>query len=104
MLVASGEVVPAVFSCSQSVLINGAGLVLIVLAFVRRNKELRNMAILITLAGGFKVFASDLLGIHGMPLVFSVFSFGLLVAVESIALGKWPKADSDGDVVEAPPN
>ncbi len=104
LLVVSGAVVPAVFSCSQSVLINGAGLVLIVLAFVRRNKELRNMAILITLAGGFKVFASDLLGIHGMPLVFSVFSFGLLVAVESIALGKWPKADSDGDEVETPPN
>ncbi len=95
LLVVSGVVAPPVFSCSQSVLINSAGLVLIILAFLRRDKELRNMAILITMAGGFKVFASDLLGIHGLPLVFSVFSFGMLVAVESIALGKWPKITVD---------
>lgn len=79
------------FSCGQSVLINGAAIALIVLAFIRRNKEIRNVAILVTVVGGIKVFLYDLLGTHGLPLVFSVFSFGMAAAVESVALGKWIK-------------
>ncbi len=75
--------------CGQSVLINAAAIVLIVLAYLRRNKEIRNVAILVTLVGAMKVFLYDLLGTHGLPLVFSVFSFGMAAAVESLALGKW---------------
>jgi hypothetical protein len=41
--------------------------------------------------GGIKVFAFDLFSTHGLPLVFSVFSFGQAALVESIALGKWQK-------------
>ncbi|HXE97778.1 MAG TPA: hypothetical protein VN642_15340 [Dongiaceae bacterium] len=79
------------FRCGQSVLINAAAITLIVLAYLRRNKEIRNVAILVTVIGGIKVFLYDLLGAHGLPLVFSVFSFGMAAAVESIALGKWMK-------------
>ena len=79
------------FRCGQSVLINGAAIILIVLAYLRKNKELRNVAILVTVVGAIKVFLYDLLGTHGLPLVFSVFSFGVAAAVESIALGKWQK-------------
>ena len=79
------------FSCSLSVLINLSAVALILYAFLKRNKEIRNVAILVMLAGGMKVFLFDLMGAHGLPLVFSVFSFGVAAAVESIALGKWQK-------------
>jgi hypothetical protein len=86
------------FHCSQSVLINCAAAGIIVFAYLRRNVEMRNVAVLVMLIGGVKVFLHDLLGIHGLPLVFSVFSFGLAAAVESVALGKWLK-QRDGEVV-----
>jgi hypothetical protein len=86
-----GLMSPGSFQCAQSVLVNAAAVVLIVLAYLRRAREIRNIAILVTVVGGIKVFAYDLLGTHGLPLVFSVFSFGMAVAVESVALGKWPK-------------
>lgn len=79
------------FSCAQSVVINSAAIGLIIFAYFRSNREIRNVAILVTLVGGIKVFLYDLLGTHGLPLVFSVFSFGLLAAIESLALGKWAK-------------
>jgi hypothetical protein len=79
------------FSCSQSILINCAAIALIVFAFLKKNKEIRNVAVLVMVIGGIKVFLYDLMGIHGLPLVFSVFSFGMAAAVESIALGKWQK-------------
>ncbi|MFZ2949347.1 MAG: hypothetical protein WA003_07665 [Desulfuromonadaceae bacterium] len=79
------------FRCGQSVLINAAAIVLIVVAYLRQNKEIRNVAILVTVVGAIKVFLYDLLGTHGLPLVFSIFSFGMAAAIESIALGKWQK-------------
>jgi hypothetical protein len=60
-------------------------------AYFRHNKEVRNVAILITLVGAVKVFLYDLLGAHGIPLVASVFTFGLAAAIESVALGRWQK-------------
>jgi hypothetical protein len=83
------------FRCGQSVLINGAAVILILIAYLRRDKELRNVAILVTVVGALKVFLYDLLGTHGLPLVFSVFSFGMAAAVESIALGRWQKQPVD---------
>ena len=79
------------FRCSQSVLINCAAIGLILFAFLKQNKEIRNIAILVMIVGGIKVFLYDLTGTHGLPLVFSVLSFGLAAAAESIALGKWQK-------------
>jgi hypothetical protein len=79
------------FRCSQSVLINCSAIALILFAFLKKNKEIRNVAILVMVVGGIKVFLYDLMGTHGLPLVFSVFSFGMAAAVESIALGKWQK-------------
>ena len=88
------------FRCSQSVIINSSVIGLIVFAYLRRNREIRNVAIFVTLIGGIKVFLYDLLGTHGLPLVFSVFSFGLAAAVESLALGKWSKDTPDKDAGE----
>ncbi len=86
-----GETRRDAFRCAQSVLINGSAAGLILFAYLRRNREIRNVAVLITIAGGIKVFLYDLLGTHGLPLVLSVFSFGLAAAIESVALGKWLK-------------
>lgn len=79
------------FSCSQSVFINGAAIALMLFAFLKKNKEIRNVAILVLVVGGIKVLLYDLTGTHGLPLVFSVFSFGLAAAAQSLALGKWQK-------------
>jgi hypothetical protein len=83
------------FRSGQSVLINVAAIALILFAYLRRDKEIRNVAILVTIVGATKVFLYDLLGIHGLPLVFSVFSFGVAAAVESLALGKWQKQPAE---------
>ena len=83
------------FRCGQSVLINAAAIALILFAYLRRDKEIRNVAILVTVVGAVKVFLYDLLGTHGLPLVFSVFSFGMAAAVESLALGRWQKQPAD---------
>jgi hypothetical protein len=83
------------FVCAQSVLINCAAIALILFAFLKKNKEIRNVAILVMIVGGIKVFMFDLMGTHGLPLVSSVFSFGLAAAAESLALGRWQKQTFD---------
>lgn len=89
---------PDAFRCSQSVIINSAAIGLILFAYLRQNREIRNVAILVTVVGGIKVFLYDLLGTHGLPLVFSVFSFGLAAAIESLALGKWAKVSAEKEL------
>ncbi len=92
------------FVCAQSVLINSAAIALILFAFLRKNKEIRNVAILVMIVGGIKVFMFDLMATHGLPLVSSVFSFGLAAAAESIALSKWQKQPAEqSKVISAGP-
>jgi uncharacterized membrane protein len=92
-LVSSPEAT-SLFRCSQTVLINVAAAALALFALVRRNKEVRNIAILITLIGAVRVFLYDLFGTHGFPLVASVFSFGIVVTLESVALSRWQRIAS----------
>lgn len=99
----SGAMPPDAFRCAQSALVNTAAVALILLAYLRRDKEIRNVAILVTAMGGGRVFAYDLLGAHGLPLVLSVFSFGMAVAVESVALGKWSKKPAEQAIAERTP-
>ncbi len=84
-----------IFRCTQSVFINVAAIALVLFAYLRQDREIRNVAILVTLVGAAKVFLFDLTGTQGLPLVFSVFSFGVAAAVESVALGKWQKQPTD---------
>ncbi len=79
------------YHCAQSIIINLAAAALMLNAFFRRDREIRNVAILVTLIGAAKVFLNDLIAAHGMPLVLSVFTFGVVAAMESIALGHWQK-------------
>ena len=88
------------FRCAQSILINCAAAGLMLFAVRRRNKEIRNVAILVTIIGAVKVFLYDMLQTHGVPLVLSVFTFGLVAAIESIVLGRWPQSPSDSDAAQ----
>ncbi|HBA88353.1 MAG TPA: hypothetical protein DCZ75_10320 [Geobacter sp.] len=83
--------------CGESVLINVSAAGAMLLAYYRRNKEWRNVAILLTIIGGVKVFLYDLLGCHGFPLVASIFTFGVAAALESVALGRWQKRQETGE-------
>ena len=91
--VAAALVAPAelnnALSCSQSVIINLSAITLMFFAQVHRTREVRNVAILVTVIGAVNVFLYDLIRAHGMPLVISVLSFGLATAVESVILGRW---------------
>jgi hypothetical protein len=86
--------------CGRSVIINLSAIILIVIALVRRSRELRNTAILVTAIGAVNVFLYDLIRAQGIPLVMSVLSFGLATAVESVILGRWqhlsPQAQVSG--------
>jgi uncharacterized membrane protein len=79
------------FGGAQSVLINVTAVVLLWLSLMRRNKELRNVAVAVTVIGAGKVFLMDMVQLKGMPLMISVFTFGLVAAFASIVLGRWNK-------------
>lgn len=93
---------PTAFTASQSILINSAAIALMIFAFIRQNQELRNVAILITLIGGSKVFIIDMLQISGTWLVASIFAFGIAAALESLALARW-KLESKDESKKGPP-
>ena len=76
-------------------MINATAGALMVYAFIHRNKEFRNVAILLTVVGLSKVAFYDLLVAHGVPLVVSVFTFGLTTTLESLVLSRWHNLDTD---------
>lgn len=82
------------FDGAQSVLINMTAIVVLWLSLLRRNKELRNVAIVLVVIGAGKVFLMDMVSLKGMPLMVSVFTFGLVAAFASYVLGRWNKAES----------
>ena len=84
---------PRIFAGSQSVLINASAAALFLLSLKKHNKELRNVAIVITAIGAAKVFLLDMVQLKGIPLLVSVFSFGLVAALASFVLGRWGKAN-----------
>jgi len=55
----------------------------------RKNNEILTVAIVVGLLGMLKSFVFDLFGIKGMPLVFSVFSSGVVAAVGSVVSTRW---------------
>ena len=110
IIVPAGPGGPEAFQCTQSIIINMAALGLGLYAFRTRNREIRNVAILVIAVGAVKS-ASDLLGTKGVPLVLSVLSFGLAAATQSITLSRWHKPtpaaaserrDPGGETASAP--
>lgn len=90
---------PAYFSGAQSVMINLTAAILFILGLLRRDKELRNVAIMVTIIGGAKVFIVDMMALKGIALLMGVFSFGLVAALASFVIGRWQK----GAAIESAP-
>ncbi len=80
------------FAGAQSVLGNTIGITLLVLARRRGSRPVLATAALVVAVAGAKIFVSDFFGVRGLPLVLSVFSFGLAAAVASLVLGRWQRA------------
>ncbi|PLY06021.1 MAG: hypothetical protein C0624_04605, partial [Desulfuromonas sp.] len=81
--------VSSAFVAAQTTLVNFSAAGLAIYAFFFSNRELRNVAIFITVIGGAKVFALDLMSLKGVPVVASVFSFGVTAFFESIIFARW---------------
>jgi len=102
LLTGSGADVGNALSGAQSLLINGAAIAFLIISYLRRNRELRNVALLITLVGAGKVFLYDLVGVEGVARVLSVFSFGFVAATASYVLGRWQSGSGvSGDAGKA---
>jgi uncharacterized membrane protein len=86
---------PDVFAGAQSVLIIVSAAILFIISLKKHHKELRNVAVVVTVIGGCKVFLLDMMQIKGMPLMISVFCFGLVAALASFVLGRWNKGAED---------
>jgi hypothetical protein len=88
------------FRGGQTVFINLGAVFLLLLASRRNNREILTVAIVVGILGMLKSFVFDLFGIKGMPLVFSVFSSGVVAAVGSVVSSRWqgkkekPKAEN----------
>ena len=77
------------FRGGQTVFINLGAVFLLLVASSRKNSEILTVAIVVGLLGMLKSFVFDLFGIKGMPLVFSVFSSGVVAAVGSVVSTRW---------------
>jgi hypothetical protein len=75
----------------QSIIINGTAAGLVIWGYLGRDLEKRNIAIIIILIGGFKVFFHDLVAAEGLAKVGSVLSFGIATAVLSVVMSRWQK-------------
>lgn len=84
---------PRAFDSGQSLLINLAAAVLLVVSLRRRSKELRNVGSLVIVVAAAKV-CLDIVSLKGLTLLVSIFSFGVAVAVASLVLGRWGKGQT----------
>lgn len=80
---------------TQSIIINLAAIFIMIRAFFHDNTELRNVAILVLVIGGAKVFVMDMFSISGAWLVCSIFTFGIAAALASLVLARWKTEPAD---------
>ena len=83
------------FKSGQSIIINISAMILMFIALRGKNREIIIIATIIAILGGIKVFIFDLFGIKGVPLVLSVFSYGVVAAFASVVMGKWQKKEAE---------
>jgi hypothetical protein len=77
------------FACAQSVIVNGGIVALLLVGLKKKDREMLAVAGSVVLVAALKVFLFDLFRANGLPLVFSVFSFGVVAATSSLVLRKW---------------
>ncbi len=74
---------------AQSAFINVGAISLMIFGLLKKDREILYTAIGIVVIGAFKALGYDLFKVHGIPLVFSVFSFGAAAAVGSVVFSRW---------------
>lgn len=84
-----GEGAARTFACLQSVVLNLGLVGLLGVGLRTRSRELLAVAGVVVLLAALKVFLFDLLRASGVPLVLSVFSFGVVAAASSVVLRRW---------------
>ncbi len=84
----------AAFQCAQSMLINVMGLILGILGLKTRSAALLGVAVAVALVGAAKVFVYDLTQTQGIPLLLSIFTFGLTTAAGSFLWTRWQRQSS----------
>lgn len=89
ILAANGSDYQNAFYCGQTIIINFGAIALMILAARLRNFEMLLIAMIVVLLSAVKVFVFDLFSTKGLPLVISVFSFGIVALVGSLTLNKW---------------
>jgi hypothetical protein len=78
------------FACMQSVIINLGIVLLLVVGLRKRAVEIVTVGGGVVLVAAIKVFI-DLFQATGLPLVLSVFSFGVVAATSSLVMRKWQR-------------
>ena len=76
---------------------------LLLFASSRKNREILTVAIIVGIMGMLKSFVFDLFGIKGMPLIFSVFSSGIVAAVGSVVSSRWQGKKEKSPSEKTPP-
>lgn len=84
------------FIGGQSLIINLAAVALLLVSLRGRDMEVRNVGLLITVVALGKVLL-DVVDLKGMSLLVSIFSFGVVVTVASLVLGRWGKGSTTGE-------
>lgn len=82
------------FQSGQSVIMNAAAILLAVSGLLGKNAEFLVIAVVVAILGAIKVFAYDFFHIQNLPLVISVFSFGLTAAVGALIWRRWQGTDN----------
>ncbi len=83
------------FKSGQSLILNIGAILLMYIALKERNKEIIIIATVVAVLGGVKVFILDMFSIKGIPLVLSVFSYGIVAAFGSVVMSKWQKKEAE---------
>jgi len=77
------------FSCGQTIIVNIGAIILMFIASRRRNLEVLIISMVLTFFAAIRVFIFDLFTAKGLPLVISVFSFGLVALSGYLAMKNW---------------
>lgn len=78
---------------TRSILINITAIALMIYGLKKKNKEVLYTSVAVVALGAFKALGYDLFKITGVPLVLSVFSFGVVAAVGSFVFNRWSQEE-----------
>jgi len=78
---------------TQSIVINLGAVAMMIYGLMKKNKEILYTAIGVVSIGALKALGYDLFKVQGIPLVLSIFSFGVAAAVGSFVMNRWSQTE-----------